>query len=307
VDRHPAVSVVVPARNEASSIGRCLRGLRAQDYPPELVEILVVDDGSGDETARVAESCGVGVLRGPRRGVARARNEGIRRTRGEIVAFTDADCVPHPAWLRELTAGFDDPRVGVVAGDVLGLRLDTPVARFVEEGRFMRADALAATPGGPVAITANVAYRRRVFDLVGLFDERLRSATDMEMTWRVMRDGRFLVAWRPSAVVFHDHPRTLAEMLRQAHRWGAGGAAVHRKYGHRASLLYELEHKAWMVAAGCAVAPARALWRMTGGRRRARGAGSPLFPFLQAARTAAFAAGWIQGVLRPEGDGGWDG
>src|SRR5688572_4347661 len=117
----PAVSIVVPVYNGAAILGRCLGAAQAQDYPGQF-EVIVVDNGSTDRSHAVAtEIEGVCVVNCRRRGPAAARNYGVRAARFELIAFTDADCVPEKGWLRGLVAGLtlDDAAVG---GDLLALR-----------------------------------------------------------------------------------------------------------------------------------------------------------------------------------------
>ena len=96
------VSVVVPAYNAERTLGDCLRALRAQSFAAADLEIIVVDDGSRDGTASLAQRNGVRVIRRENGGPAAARNTGWRAARGDWVAFTDADCVPSRTWLAEM-------------------------------------------------------------------------------------------------------------------------------------------------------------------------------------------------------------
>src|SRR5512142_1220020 len=112
------ISVIVPVKNGADTLGDCLQALLSQtglaygsDY-----EIIVVDDGSTDGTARLAESFGVTVHRQANAGPASARNAGAMLARGRYLAFTDADCTPAPDWLYEMVKPFEDPSVVGVKG-----------------------------------------------------------------------------------------------------------------------------------------------------------------------------------------------
>ena len=115
----PFVSVIVPALNAEAYIKDCLISLLQMDYPPQWREILVVDNGSTDRTAEIIKSLPVSYLLETQRGVSSVRNGGIKASRGDILAFTDADCVVSRGWLRELVLGFDEQEVGGTAGEVL--------------------------------------------------------------------------------------------------------------------------------------------------------------------------------------------
>ncbi|MGZ4195599.1 MAG: glycosyltransferase family 2 protein [Solirubrobacteraceae bacterium] len=115
----PSVSVIVAAYAEARVIADRLANLRALDYPPELVEVIVACDGSPDDTAQRARDAGADiVLELPRGGKIRAQDAAVKRSQREIVAFSDANVQWEPAALRRLVARFADPRVGYVCGDV---------------------------------------------------------------------------------------------------------------------------------------------------------------------------------------------
>lgn len=115
----PAVSVIVAAYAEAEVIARRLSNLRALDYPPALLEVIVACDGSPDDTAQRAREAGADVvLELPRGGKIRAQDAAVKRSQREIVAFSDANVQWEQAALRRLVAPFTDPRVGYVCGDV---------------------------------------------------------------------------------------------------------------------------------------------------------------------------------------------
>jgi len=115
----PSVSVIVAAYAEAEVIAARLENLRAIDYPPALLEVIVACDGSPDDTAQRAREAGADVvLELPRGGKIRAQDAAVKRSQREIVAFSDANVQWEPAALRRLVAPFIDPRVGYVCGDV---------------------------------------------------------------------------------------------------------------------------------------------------------------------------------------------
>jgi glycosyltransferase involved in cell wall biosynthesis len=116
------LSVIIPAYNASATIGRTLTALANQDYSSNF-EVIVVDDGSSDDTFSVVSSFpAVRYVRQDNAGPASARNHGARLAQGDLLAFTDSDCVPHSDWISQLTAGFtvgdcSKPScTGVVAG-----------------------------------------------------------------------------------------------------------------------------------------------------------------------------------------------
>ncbi len=295
------VSVVVAARNEQPRIAACLRALLAQDYPREAYEVIVVDDGSTDRTAEVAEGFGVTVLRQPHRGAAAAHNLGVVHARGEVVAFTDADCIAARDWLRELVACFEDPEVGVCGGDVLGLG-DSWVARYLEEdARSFRLDRLQQTRPWPLFVTANVAYRREVFECLGTFSTGIGVASDLEMTWRVARDGRYRLVGRPTAVVYHAHPTTVRALYAQWFGYGAGRAQVDRVVlGRGAAVRGFVIHSVRALGAAALV-----LFRMAARLARAEKRRRWATPVLDVVRGVAYAAGYWAGFWGRRVRGSW--
>lgn len=110
-------SVIIPAWNEADYIGAAIGALKAQDYPREDFEIIVVDNNSSDETSEAARRAGADkVVKESEQGTNMARNRGVREARGKILAFLDADCIPPPEWLRHLEENLLKPGVVATSG-----------------------------------------------------------------------------------------------------------------------------------------------------------------------------------------------
>lgn len=187
------ISVVVACRNEGRTLCACLDALALQDHPD--FEIIVVDGGSTDGSMDIVSAHELMLLHDPGDGPATARNVGIAAATGEIIAFTDGDCVPRFDWLTRLATHFDDPTVAGVSG---GLRLP----RGTLLGRLEDNDARVHYRG---YITGNVAYRRDVLREVGGFDGGLLCAEDYDIAWRILDRGHRIVH-APEAVVLHAPP-----------------------------------------------------------------------------------------------------
>ena len=229
MDSMPFVSVVVPARDEGRCLGKCIRALLSLDYPPDGYEVIVVNNGSRDGTGAVIDGYPVRRVDEPTRGGSRARNAGVRAARGEIIAFTDADCIPETGWLRELLVGSDACEVGCFAGEFAPQPFRGMVDEYVHDRRLINQGRLLSFIP-PVVAAGNVAYRKGVFDQIGLFDESFTSGEDGEFSWRMQTRTRFRVRYNYRAVVSHSHPSSVWRLLRRAYLGGIGLALFRLKY-----------------------------------------------------------------------------
>jgi GT2 family glycosyltransferase len=228
----PHVSVVVPVLDSESGIGDCITSLLRTDYPAERREIAVVDNGSTDRTAQIIQRHPVRYLREERRGTARARNRGIEASRGEIVAFTDADCVATTGWLRELVEAFEEPDVRGVAGEILAYPPRTAAERYAARIGHLSPRRYLRRPVLPFAVTANLAFRSSVFDSIGLLDPAApQGGESTDFCTRFFKLTGARLRYAPKAVILHRHRSTARELLRQQWGYGRGHAYLYIKYG----------------------------------------------------------------------------
>ena len=227
----PRVSVIVPVLDAAGDVPRLLASLAALDWPGDRLERIVVDNGSTDGTLEILERDGATVLRETAvRSSYAARNRGARGASGEWLAFTDGDCAPRPDWLRRLFDGGVAGDVGAVVGEVRALESATAVQRFIEARGLMSHGVTLPHKALPCFSTANVAIRRDLFLALGGFREDIRFFGDMDLSWRLQREGEARLLFRPEAVVLHRHRRTVGALWRQAVQHGRGVAFM--KHAH---------------------------------------------------------------------------
>ena len=224
----PPITVAVCSYNGARTLRQCLGAVRALEYPN--FELLVVDDGSTDGTAALAEEFGARVVRTENRGLASARNTATEAARGEIVAFLDDDAYPDPHWLSYVADAFRSSGVAGVGG---------PNLAALEDGAFAR--CVAATPGNPTHVLlsdrvaehipgCNMAFRRDALEAVGGFDPQFRIAgDDVDICWRLADYGWHL-GFAPAAVVWHHRRARLPEYWRQQREYGRAEALLERKW-----------------------------------------------------------------------------
>lgn len=237
----PRVSIIIPVHNCRRTIAQCLDSLVQIDHPS--FEIIIVDDGSTDETPAI---CGaysqVRLVRVRKGGPSKARNTGIAIARGDFVAFTDGDCIVEPGWLAELEKGFTSPEIAGVGGNQNCPKDDTQMGvaihgflkciGFVSD--YVKTDIqVIETHHNP---TCNVMYRKDVLKEVQGFNEDLWPGEDVELDLQIRRRGYKLI-YNPAACVAHYRPATYRGFARMLYRYGAAQGYLVRKYG-----LFRLVH-----------------------------------------------------------------
>ncbi|MEQ1862797.1 MAG: glycosyltransferase [Chthoniobacteraceae bacterium] len=248
----PKVSVIVCSYNGGKTLGECLRALDAVQYPD--FEIVLVDDGSKDDTQHIVKDWlkergtfdgkyiaehGTQIVEGkvpfisiiqPNMGLSYARNAGAAAARGEVFAYTDSDCMPDPDWLYYLIGT-------LISGDYAGVggpNISPPAVNWIQA-------AVAAAPGGPshVLLTdvvaehvpgCNMAFWRWAFEQTGGFDTEYRKAgDDVDFCWRLQSSGG-VVAFSPSAIVWHYRRFTLKAFRSQQEGYGEAEAMLRFKH-----------------------------------------------------------------------------
>ncbi|HEY3357287.1 MAG TPA: glycosyltransferase [Polyangia bacterium] len=298
----PRLAVVIPARNEAAHIGACLRSVAAQGWPAARVEVIVIDDGSTDDTGALARAAGATVLRTGGVGPSRGRNLGVAATRAELCFFTDADCELAPGCLTTLAADLAaaGPAVASVGGRQAAPADDPPYAQRVQ--RFLAAVGFVSeyARGGGAARPARhnpscaALVRRAALAHVGGFREDLWPCEDLDLDLRLARAG-FGLRFVPAALVYHHRPATPAAFRRMMRGYGRGHAALVKLHGPT-RLLHALP---FVTVASSGLAPGAAL-ASAPAWLRLRGAPADEIPALTAMLAATlwqWHLGFAEGLL----------
>jgi GT2 family glycosyltransferase len=229
LSRTPRVSVVVASYNGGRTLKACLESLSRLNYPD--YEIILVDDGSTDDTRRIAQGFpNVRTIPQPNLGLSAARNTGIAGATGEIVAFTDSDCRADEDWLYYLVGDLlREEFVGIGGPNFLPPE-DSPTAA-----------AVMASPGGPAHVLltdreaehipgCNMAFFKSALDQIGGFDPGFRKAgDDVDVCWRLQSSGCKL-GFSPSGFVWHYRRSTVKAYLKQQAGYGEAEALLARKH-----------------------------------------------------------------------------
>jgi cellulose synthase/poly-beta-1,6-N-acetylglucosamine synthase-like glycosyltransferase len=234
--RYPRVSVVVCAYNAERTINQCLASLAALNYPD--YEVIVVNDGSRDRTLEIAGGYGFcRIISQPNEGLSVARNVGAEAASGEIVAYTDSDCVADPDWLSYLVAKMEASNLAACGGPNFPPPEDALVPAVV-----------AVAPGGPTHVLisdevaehiagCNMAFAREALLRLGGFDPIYRAAgDDVDICWR-FQDAGYVIGFSPAAVVWHFRRNTVSAYLNQQRGYGKAEALVYAKHPFRFNLL----------------------------------------------------------------------
>ncbi|QJE73261.1 glycosyltransferase [Aerophototrophica crusticola] len=250
------LSVIVCTRRRPDALAKCLDALEA--CRGHIDELLVVDNDPADPGtfAVVQGRPWVRYVAETRPGLSRARNAGIRAAKGDLVAFTDDDVEVRPDWALRLRCAFTGPEVAAVTGLVLPASLETDAQVVFEKGFGGFSGGFRPVAFGPdflddyrrqgapvwrLGAGANMAFRRDVFQGVGLFDERLGAGAagcseDSEMWYRLLAAG-LTCRYDPTAVVLHHHRREWSALRGQVHAY---------MKGHVAALLVQFaRHRHW--------------------------------------------------------------
>ena len=233
---YPKVSVIVCAYNGERTMDRCLASLETLNYPN--YEVIVVNDGSTDRTQEISERYKyVRLINQDNRGLSAARNVGLRAATGEIIAYTDCDCMVDPDWLMHLVARFLTSDFGAVGGP----NLPPPDSSMV-------ANCVAVSPGAPAHVLlddevaehipgCNMAFRREALEAIEGFDPLFRAAgDDVDVCWRLQNKG-YKIGFSAAAVVWHFRRNTVRNYAKQQQGYGKAEALLYFKHPTRFNVL----------------------------------------------------------------------
>jgi glycosyltransferase involved in cell wall biosynthesis len=237
-DRYPFLSVVIPARNEERTIGKCLQSIADQTYPADRIEVIVVDGRSTDATREIvrrfaaADSCFT-LLDNPERITPVARNLGVRRARGEVIAIIDGHCWLDRRFLEKGVEALHRTCADCVGGLLINVaesRTGQAIALVMNSpfGVGNSASRALAKPGFVDHVSFPL-YRRRVFEKVGYFDPSMIRNQDDEFNYRLRAHGG-RIFFSPEIRAYYWVRESLRALWRQYFGYGRYKVEVVRRY-----------------------------------------------------------------------------
>jgi glycosyltransferase involved in cell wall biosynthesis len=222
------ISVIVPVYNRAEFIPQLIHALLKQTYRSE---IIIVDDGSTDNTAEIAKGYPVKYVYQENKGPASARNHGARESKGDILVFTDSDCIPYENWIEKLIRGFSEDNIGAVAGSYSITNPESILATCIHEEIKLRHERLKMKKYVRAFGSYNVAIRRDVFFNVGGFNEEYRFASgeDNDLSYKILKSG-YKILFKDDALVAHNHTEKLWRYLKEQYRHGVWRIKMYRDF-----------------------------------------------------------------------------
>ncbi len=225
-------SIVIPVYNAERTLEKVIDACLNQDCPKDSLEVVLVDDGSVDSSSEIAKRYVNHSLRyiyQENAGPAKARNTGWKDSSGEIICFTDADCVPEKGWVSKLVACYSSQDIGGVGGSYSIANRDKLLSACIHEEireRHLRMPRVVNYLG-----SFNLSYRRKVLEEVGGFDESFRQASgeDNDLSYRVIKKGYTLI-FNEDAKVGHYYPESLIKYLKQQLVHGYWRVKLHHKH-----------------------------------------------------------------------------
>ena len=238
---YPSISVIVPVLNMEKTIRATMESLIKLTYPKDKIEIIVVDGNSKDKTREIVSEYPVKLVDQEGKGLNAARNTGITYSSGELLAYTDGDCVLPEDWAMKIANNFEDPVIGFVGGTMEGYDRSNYLSNYMDESFFQ------VTPGFRIRIEttdlrlmqfpagANMAFRKSALARVRFFDENITYGFDDLQPVEEMGFKGFRIILDPEVRILHQHRSTIKELLKQHFNYGRGGTllVVHK----RASVL----------------------------------------------------------------------
>jgi len=248
----PSISIIIPTLNRKNLLKRALLSLNSVDYPRNLLEVVVVSDGSTDGTEKMVEMIKKELnykfkfIKEKRKGISHAKNVAIKNSSGEIIVSTDDDCMFEKNWLKKLVEPFKEGGVGSTGGPdrpYKKAKLFSVCANYA----FTCFVGSGGVHGRPVPIKlgrfcpmgCNMAMRRKVLKKIGLFNEKIAPGEETDLVYRMEKAGYKIVSV-PKAFVWHRAIDNIKGFIRMIFRRGKARVVMVKRHGLVSDFIYFL-------------------------------------------------------------------
>lgn len=213
------VTIIIPVLDAGRTIDKCARALLKQKYPRSKYELIFVDNGSEDDTLDKLDHYNddIILLKESRKGSYAARNRAIKNARGDLIAFTDSDCIADPDWLYYINRAFQNRNVNIVGGKIEAFKADSSLLKYLDV--FGHPQLLSYSSDRPYFATSNMAVRMSALKKCGLFDETLKSGGDAELCIRMIRSKKEIF-YEPRAIVKNIYQDSLPAFIKKHYHYG---------------------------------------------------------------------------------------
>lgn len=233
ITEKPYISIIIPVLNGQHHVENCMQSIRGLNYPKDSFEVILIDNGSNDKTVELIKKSqhdlDIKIYYNKIKSSYASRNIGIKNAKGEIIAFTDIDCIVDNNWLTNIVKYFSDKNIGGIAGEILPQKGNSLVERYSIMVGMLSQKITISSEFLPYAQTANAAYRKELFQTIGLFDE-LFSGGDADLSWRMQLNTDLKLVYAPDVIVLHKHRTDLKGLFKQTFRYGYGHVSIYEKY-----------------------------------------------------------------------------
>jgi len=236
MNKEPFISIIIPVRNGERLLGNCLESIKKQTYPADQYEVIISDGMSTDSTVKIAKDFGAKVVTNAKFTVGPGRNEGFNIAKGELIAFSDDDCLMDRDWLSNSVKYFNDLRVGGLSGPTItqddggplskaiGLVFELTAGTGVSAHRSdtTQVEEVEDIPG------CNAIYRKETLAKIFPIDEELITAEDVEMN-RLIRQTGYKLLYVPDVKLWHCRRQNIIGIFKQMYRFAIGRLQVGKK------------------------------------------------------------------------------
>lgn len=229
------VSIIIPVYNDAERLKLCLQAIERQNYPQSCYEVIVIDNNSTDNIKEVVSSFkNIELKSESKPGSYAARNRGIEAAKGEIIAFTDSDCIPSYQWIDQGVKSLKFEQADLAGGKITFLFSSQKSTAEIFDS-ITSLQVKKNIENRQLTVTANLFTYRYVFEAIGLFDASLKSGGDFKWTKKAT-DAGFKLVYSPNAEILHP-ARKLSSLIRKGYRVGTGQLDIQLAQGVPLSAL----------------------------------------------------------------------